>query len=314
MNIQSISPNYLNKNQIYNINFQSASDITLEYVYKKHSKYLPETMKIKIKELLSSGQKRLPKLYELHAEVYKNLFEAKSLEEVRLYPEFRYVKDIKILENNRSKAVKAVRNQMPLENFTLEYLKKIYTPETQENIVKHYGFTNRSLLLWLNEKLGIQKLDGNYIQLLKMSNEEENSRIAELSRRAIYANPEAQKLRQEKVAAHHRTPEYRAKKRQEMIEFYQRNPEMAMNTRRISQLTWDKCPEVKDAMKAYTLSLSSYQRAVLSKKRQGEPLSENEKRAISGYYKNFWNQNEECKRLIRERRLEAIEELKNENL
>lgn len=297
------------------ITFSSASDITLEYVYTKHSKYLPLRISEKIKSILSDKSKDVPKLYELHNDLYSGLFNATSLEEVKkLYPEFRGIRELTSLGDNRSKALKAIKKIMSPENFTLNYLKKLYTPTSQDNLVREYGFTNRSLLSWLNKKLNIEKLNGSYIKLFKMSHEDENNRISELSRQAIYANPEAQKCRLAKAAETHRTSEYRAKKKQEMIEFYKRNPELAKRTGLISKMTWDRCPEIKDALHNYTRSLSPYVKKVLSKKMSGEHLTQEEKRVTCGYYRNFWEQNPELRSLYKERRIQVIEELKKENI
>lgn len=299
----------------HGITFASASDITLEYVYKKHSKYLPVRISEKIKSILSDGQKNIPKLYELHNDLYSSLFKATSLEEVKnLYPEFRGIKELTSLGNNRSKALKAIKKIITPEKFTLNYLKKLYTPTSQDNLVREYGFTNRSLLAWLNKKLNIKKLDGSYIKLLKMSQEEENNRISELSRQAIYANPDVQKRRLAKAAETHRTCEYRAKKKQEMIDFYKRNPDVAKRTGLISKMTWDMCPEIKDAMSEYTRSLSPYVKKVLSKKLSGEPLTQEENRVTYGYYRKFWEQNPELRSLYKKRRIQVIEKLKKENI
>ncbi len=295
--------------------FKSAKDISLRYVLENHSKYLPERMRFEIKNLLESGEKELPQLWELHEKIYRPLMKASSLEEVKLrYPELNDVQEMTILENNSSKAVKAVCKIMPLEKFTLEYLKRIYTPKNQQTIVEEFGFTMRSLLDWLNEKLNIQKLSGNYLNLLRMSREEENNRIAECSRKAIYANPDLQKQRQAKVTAHHRTPEYRAKKSKESRKFYKEHPEHKQKVGLISQRTWDKCHEIKEALSAYTLNSSDYVKSVLSKRSKGKILTEKEKRAIQGFYSHFWNNNPEFKETYKRCRKEAIEELKQEGL
>ena len=315
MKIESIqSSSYtLNKYQSQTVSFGKASDITIGYVLKNRAEYLPQSIKIKIKELVASGfgNKRLN---EVHEEVYKDLFEAKTLSEIaEKFPEFSGVKDIKLLSDNRSKAIKFLMKIMPLEKFTLDYIKKLYKPTSQDNLVKEYGFTNRSLLSWLNSKLNIQKLSGSYIKLLKMSDEKENERIAELSRRAIYSDAKAQKYRLQKAAEAHRTPEYRTKKSREMKDYYIRHPETAQKTGLISKMTWDRCPEIKNAFSEYTKTLDSYTKTVMSKKIEGQKLNEQEKRIASTYYSNFWNKYPQFKTIYRERRLEVIEWLKNSN-
>ena len=184
----------------------------------------------------------------------------------------------------------------------------------QDKLVEELGFTNRSLLAWLNKRLNIKKLSGSYIKLIKMSDEKENERISELSRRAIYANEEAQKYRLERAAEAHRTLEYKAKKRQEMKDYYKNNPETAQQTGQISKMTWDNCPEIKKALSDYTKSLDSYTRKTLSKKRAGITLKPAEHRLVLGYYRGFWDKYPELKTIYRNRRLEVIEQLKKENI
>ena len=315
MKIQSVSQSssMINQRSGQKVSFCAASDITIEYVIKKHSKFLPQSMIKKINELIKAGQKD-KRLNEVHDEVYKDLFEAKTLCEVtEKFPEFAGIKDVKELSGNRSKAVKFLLKIMPLEKFTLDYIKKLYRPTSQDALVKEYGFTNRSLFSWLNSNLNIKKLSGSYIKLLKMSDEKENERIAELSRRAICSDAETQKYRLQKAAEAHRTPKYRAKKRQEMKDYYLRHPETAQKTGLISRMTWDRCPEIKDAFREYTKSLDVYTKRVMSKKIEGGNLNEQEKRIASAYYSNFWNTYPQFKTIYRERRLEVIEELKNKD-
>lgn len=312
MKIEKLS--FYNKinSQPKKINFHSASDITLEYALKKHSKFLPKTILKRAHELLQRGFGKMP-LWKAHNEVYKGLFGAKTLEEVKIeYSDFADVKDVQTLANNRSKAIKAILKIKPLKEFTLFYLKKLYSPISQDRLVEELGFTNRNLLAWLNKRLNIKKLSGSYIQLIKMSNEKENSRISELSRRAIYADADVQKYRLERAAEAHRTPEYRAKKRQEMKDYYARNPETARKTSLISKMTWDNCPEIKKALSDYTKSLDSYTRKILSNKLAGATLTPEEKRIAYGYYKKFWEQNPKLRKIYSERRLEVIEKLKKE--
>ena len=300
--------------QTKSVNFGSAADITLEYALKKHSKFLPDAMIVRSQELLQKGLGKEP-FWKAHIEVFKDLFEAKSLNDVKnVYADFADIKDIQTLAQNRSKAIKAIQKIKPLQDFTLFYLKKLYSPQSQEKLVEELGFTNRSLLLWLNKKLNIKKLSGSYIKLVKMSDEKENTRISELSRRAIYSDAMAQKRRLERAADAHRTQEYRAKKSKEMKDYYERKPETARKTGLISKMTWDRCPEVRQALSDYTKTLDSYTRKILSKKQAGMNLAPAEQRLISKYYKKFWNQNPELKTIYRNRRLEVIELLKNQNI
>ncbi len=301
----------INSLKISDINFTSSADISLEYVLKNHNHFLPNRMKTKIENLLASGKKELPQLYELHAKVYQPLMNAKTLDEAKsIYPEYSDVIELSVLKNNRSKAIKAIRAKgIPFETFTLNLLKKLYRPSTQEELVKEYNFTNRNLMAWLLKKLNIQKLQGNYINLLRMSNETENTRIANLSRQAIYANPEIQAARQLKATEHHRSKSYRTKKRQEMINFYKQNPDRAEKVRLISKLTWEKCPEIKKALSAFTSETSDFTKNALRKRQQKKALSNTEQKAIQSYYKAFWSKHPEMKDIYSKMRIEAAKEI-----
>ena len=91
------------------INFGAAADITIEYAFKKHSKYLPASMIQKIKDLIAVGQGKR-RLCEVHNEVFKDLFDAKTLDEVKdKYTELEGVNDVTLLASNRSKAIKALK-------------------------------------------------------------------------------------------------------------------------------------------------------------------------------------------------------------
>ena len=291
-----------------NPNFKSAKDLNLRYMLRRNSKYMPESVLKEVQRLCATDKKELPNLLEVHASVYQKLFGATSLDEIRTYPELNGVLDIVTLRSNRSKAIKAIESKMPLEEFTLGYIKELYKPLKMEQLVEKYKLTNRSILNWLNEKLNIKKLSTTYFQLLRMSSEEENSRIAECSRKAIFNNPEAQEKRLKKAAEAHRTPEYRAKKSKEIKDFYKRNPEASAKTAAISQRTWDRCPQIKEALSEYTKNLDPFTKMVLKKRAKKEKLTDVEKRIINAYYKRFWDTYPECREAYKEARLQVIKE------
>ena len=96
-----------------------------------------------------------------------------------------------------------------------------------------------------------------------------------------------------------------------MKDFYQHNPEAARKVGRISQLTWDRCPEIKAAMSTFNQEQTPYMKSLIGKQTNGSRLNSEERRMIAIYYKNFWNKHPEMKELLSKRKLEVIEELKN---
>ena len=304
MEITSINANYCGS-------FKAAADINLKYILEKHPNMLPERMINEIRKIVSSESKEMVPLYELHSKVYASLIEAPSLDRVKeIFPEYSDVLELSILDGNRTKALKAIRGKgIALNEFTLDFLKKLCLPMEQDKLVEEYGLTNRSLLNWLMDKLNIPRFPNGYTNLIRMSNEEENSRIAELSRRAMFARPaEMRREIQEKVNIHHKTPEYREKKRLEMVNFYRHNPQKAKKVGDISQMTWDKCPEIKDALREYAQQSSPFIRGILRKRQRKQKLTQEESRTIKGYYKTFWDSHPEFVELYRKMRIEAVEE------
>ena len=151
------------------------------------------------------------------------------------------------------------------------------------------------------------------MRLLKLSDPTGNAEFAEKSQQCL-KTPDAIKKRLESCAIAHRAPEYREKKRQEMKNFYKRNPEAAEKVRIITQKTWDRCPEIKTALSAYSEEQSPYVISLLKKRSTGAALNTQERRTLAGYYKKFWDTHPDFKELLRKRKLEVIEELKNNNL
>ena len=294
--------------------FGSAARLNLNYILNTHSKELPERVLKKASEICELAPDKLPTLKDLHDHIYYPLVHANSLDEVKaLYPEFRDVIDLKDYKTNHSRAIRDITKNMPVEGFTLDFLKKLYMPVKMDDLVSFYGVKNRSSLTYLAESLGIKKLSGQYLQLYKLSDEAENSKFAKKAMSYV-SSPEIIKKRDERAAAAHRTPEYRAKKRQEMIDFYKRNPKAAEKVSLISRLTWDNCPEVKEAFAKFRENLSGLSKKVLIKGLAGEKLSESERRIFSTSMKNFWGNNPEMKALYRERRIEVVKKMNSDEL
>jgi len=295
--------------------FKSASDFTLQYVLNKHSALLPKSMKEAVTQLVYNPVFKMPTLEKLHHKVYEKLMSAKTLDEVKaLYPEFSDVKDSSILKQSRSFAAKLIEKNMPIGEFSLAYLKDLYSLTPAKAIVKKYGFTNRSLLQWLNKKLNIEKPKSNYYNIVSMSNEEKNNRASEMTRQFLKNNPDLHKKMLAKSAETHKTAAYREKKRQENIDFYKREPAARIRISKISQMTWDKCPQIKAALAEYTYEQQSILKKALKDRNERKILSQPQKRLIAGYYKHFWEAHPEFKEQYRQARLDVIEELKKEGL
>lgn len=291
--------------------FGSAKRLNLKYILETHSKDLPARILNQVRELCENASDNLPTLKELHDQVYAPLIKAQSLDEVKLlYPEFMDVIDLKDYKTNHSRAIRDITKNMPIEGFTLDFIQKLYTPVKMDDLVAFYGVKNRSSLSYLADSLGIKKLSGQYLILYKLSDEQENVKFAKKAMSYV-SSPEIIKKRDEMAAAAHRTPEYRAKKKQEMIDFYKRNPEAAEKVSIINRMTWDNCPEVKEAFAIFRENLPSYSKRILLKGLVGEKLNDTERRFFSISMKSFWENNPEMKAIYRERRIEVLKKLKS---
>lgn len=293
--------------------FGSAAKLNLKYILDTHQKELPESILVRVLKLVELETEKLPTLKDLHDYVYKHLQSAMSLDDIRKYSEFANVTDLKDYRTRHSKAIASIKQNMPIENFTLDFIKKLYLPTKMDDLVKIYGVNNRSSLEYLAESLGIKKLSGMYLNLYRLSDEVENARFAKQAQSYV-RTPEARKKCNERAVAAHRTPEYRAKKRQEMIDFYKRNPEVAEKTSKISKMTWDNCPEVKEAFGEYRKFLDQSTKRILTKGLLGEKMNSFERKVFGGTMKEFWESHPQMRKIYQERRIEVIEKLKKSEI
>ena len=320
---QKVSENTVDKsvnNKNYNPafympNFCAVKDLTPQYILKKRSHLLPERVLKSLKEVCENPPKVMPSMKDIHFAVYKKLFESKSLEEAKkLFPEFEGIKDAKELENNPSCAISAIKKKMPLEDFSLSILKDLFSFHYEDELVKKYGFTNRSQLIWMLKKLNIPKLQGNYNMIIKLTDESTNARFAQLAEKTLRSDPNIEQKRIENILKTVKSDEYREKKRLLSEELLKNNPHLREDTRLVSKITWERCPEIKEALSQYTKEQSNILKKSLMNKIQGKKLSDAEQNIINSYYTKFWNSHPDLKEKYSQTRHEVIQELKSKGL
>lgn len=293
------------------INFGAAKDINLRYIMRNRSHLLPLRVKDAVTDILERGGEELPlgelpTLKEVHTEQYAPLMRAATLDEARAFPEFAKVLDFTEIAQKFSRSAKKIVQILPLEDFSLDCIKKIWSGMSQEEITEYYGFSCRDVLAKICKTLNIPKPEGNYLVLLKTSEEEGNRRVSDLTRRHLDTCME--NLKKANIA--NKTPEARAKHAAAIVRHYQEHPEKREEVSRISRLAWQKCPQIREAKTEYFLSLSAYQKAVLKKQSSGAPLTAQERRVIAAVHKRFWELHPEFKAIYSEARLEAAREIK----
>ena len=292
------------------INFGAAKDINLKYIMRNRSYLLPARVQDAVSDILERGGglplKELPTLKEVHERTYAPLMQAGSLEEVRvLFSEFRDVRDFTEIAKKFARSARVIATRMNLEDFSLDCLKKIWSGMPQEEIVKSYGFSCRDVLSKICKTLHIPKPEGNYLVLLKNSDEEGNRRVADMTRRHLDVCCRNLELANKA----NRTPEARAKHAESMRRFYEEHPERRELLSLISQTTWNKCPHIKQAMAVYTKFQPPRVLEAIDKQKAGIKLSEDDVRLVQDFYRRFWANFPNLRDDFSQARMEAFKEL-----
>mgnify|MGYP003289486773 CR=1 FL=1 len=296
------------------LQFKAAKDLHLGYIARKRAHLLPQRVLNRVNAYVAfetGGTSKLPTLRQVHNDVYEALMSAKTLEEVKsasMYPEFIEVGNLAELPYRFSRSKKLIEKQMPLEDFALDCLKKIWSGKMVDDISKSYGFKTRDVFTNLCEHLKIPRPSRNYNTLLKASEEEGNSVIAEKTMRHI----EQCKKNLSKAGNKHLEPEALAKQAESMREYYCCHPELREQKSEVMRLTWELCPEIREAYKAFLVKQPKYVHQVFSKVRRGAKLTEVEKRIRTTYYKMFWDAHPETRQVYAEAKTLAEKMLKGD--
>ena len=122
------------------LQFGAAKDLHLGYIARKRASLLPQRVLNRVNAYVAfetGGTSKLPTLRQVHNDVYEALMNAKTLEEVKsasMYPEFMEVGNLAELPYRFSRSKKLIEKQMPLEDFALDCLKKIWSGKMVDDI------------------------------------------------------------------------------------------------------------------------------------------------------------------------------------
>ena len=282
-----------------NISFKGWEDITLKYVLEERKHLLPQRILARVQELQSSINQ--PTLKQLHADTYEALLQCKTLEEAKeKYAEFSDVEDSIKLIGNRSKGVKAMLDKgFDLREISLLVLQRLWGKlDAQEEIASDLGLTNRAMMFWLTNILKIPRTPKNYPVLVASSDKILNGEIGAKTRAFNLANPEKMRAKNKHAAQGCKTAEYREAQSKRMIEYDKNHPERREKIGRFTQEIWDEIermdenPSVrlkfKETFRAH-LSHPEFEAARLAMAKRGkEKLTDADKRAIKGFYSDFW--------------------------
>ena len=277
--------------------------LALKYIVEKQAHYLPNNILAKAKEALFSKSKELPTLMQIHMERYSPLKNCKNMEEVRkLYPEFANIKDT--VDFKRESVYTRKFREKAKDNFVLNTLKAYWVGlKPLDKIAQELGMTNRSSIQRALDLVNFVTYPPNYKTLLKSSDPEGNKIIAAKTTAWNALHPDLMYAHNKHAAQGCKKESYRQAKSKSMKEFYNAHPERKEKLSQNLRDGWQKCIEIKKAMSDAIRESSSFLKQALYKRRQGQKLSENEKKAIQGFYKHFWDSHPEFKKIYAEARI-----------
>ncbi len=323
MHISSISPNYRFEKNHYNqhiqkqqnhVFFGAAKDLHLKYILKKRAHLLPERILEKVTEIVNSHNGsviELPTLKRVHDEEYAQLMKADTLAKAKeSYKEFKDVIDLSKITTPSNKQARKITEVLPLEEFSLDLLKRVWAGTTQVQIAKHYGLNGREAVAKLCKMLNIPKPESNYLILLKTCEEEGNRKVAE----ATLQHLDICKRNLALAGKTSKTPEAIQKQRQSLKEFYNDHPERREEASTISKEVWRRCEEIRSAKMLYLSQQPLFVQHATSKLIHNQKMTETEKRVAHAFHRDFWEIDPARKIQYGQTRHEVVEDFKDGKL
>ena len=227
-----------------------------------------------------------------------------------MFPEFEGIDDVRIAYQKRS--FKDENPKLDIRNnFALTVLQEYWAKlRTQDEIAKDFGLGSRTTLKWALDKVGFIGFNSIYKTILKSSDVEGNKLIASKTSAWNALHPDLMYAKNKHAAQFNKKPEYKARQSQIIKDYDIAHPERREKISRFSKLTWEKCPEVAQAMSDFVKDGSSYLKIIVKKQIAGETLSEKERKTSKGFFARFWKTYPDMKLAYRAARRAASEELK----
>ena len=282
----------------------SGKPLTLKYVVEKRSNLLPTRVLESAKKCLLDLSLKTKSLLALHKEIYAPLLECKTLNEVkRLYPEFEDITNEIKFKKPKSIYAKLFMERTENENFALKMLQEIWANlKNKDEIALELGMNSRSSLEWALGQINFVPLSSSYKKLLIASDVEGNKTIADKTRAWNALHPDLMYAHNKKAAQGCKTDKYREAQSKRMKQYDKEHPERREKISKTLKEGWQKCPEVRKAMSEFSKKESSFLKGALCKKTANKKLTEEEKRALAGFYKRFWDSHPELKAVYAEAR------------
>lgn len=275
--------------------------IDLVYIINKRKELLPQRIAEAAEKLVVESKENLPSLMELHKATYAPLLECNTMLEVHaLFPEFKDVKD-DVFFAKESVYKRNFESNSGGEHFGLRMLQNYWAKlMTKEEIAKDLNLKSRGSLDWSLKNIGFVGFPPNYNVLLRASDEEGNKLIAQKTTAWNALHPDLMYAKNKHAAQFCKTEEYRTAQAKRIKDYDKEHPERIEKITQNIQEAWDSCPEIKEALRIFTVNKPSYVKRVLSKACAGRKLNDTENRIRSGFYKEFWDTHPEMKEIFAE--------------
>lgn len=309
--LQSVYFGNYHKNQTFRPTFEGRKIIDLNYVIKNRSELLPKRVCDKVNEIINSDSGKMPTLKQVHSEIYEPLMKCQTLEEAKeLFPEFTEIKSAdKVFKRNTGNIRKLTLNGYLNENLSLKLLQEVWVKlKSQDEIANELGLRNRSSLGWILKKINFKNYSSNYRTLLISSDPEGRAVIAAKTTAWNACHPDLMQKKNKYAAQFCKTAEYRKEHSNRMIDYDKLHPERKEKIREFNLAVWKKVPEIRKAMSNFARSQDSFTKLVISKEISGINLSPCENRIKKSFYKKFWRENPEFKKLYKEAYKQVREE------
>ena len=271
---------YTNITPLAKKSFGSADDINLQYIYDTKLHILPPRMQKEVSNIVKKRRCKMPTLMDLHLQIYEKLNTCKTLEEAKnIYPEFKEIVEANKVIKKSSVNIKAIKEKMPLEEFSLYVLKERWGKlKTLNEIADDFGMKSRNSLGWVLDKIKLPDFNSNYQTLLRNSDPKYNAITSQKTKNYNQKHPE-------RMITHNRILSQR--------------PEIIEKNRDLAEKMWERMPELKLAMSEF--------------KRKNPDISQKD------FSQAFWDAHPEYKIKISEIRKEIgyerrCDDIKNKNL
>lgn len=264
------------------------------------------------REILKELERRNPDnktLIDVHKNVYGDLLNANDLNEIkRKYPTFRLVKEANEVDFKDNKLIAEIKNgNNPIfnnkEDLSVQLIKLYWGEGFSLSDIAKQANTKPSTILFIMDKLNIERVTPYYGKILKLSDREYNERFTRemAEKREIIAaekrgepyiprkpltKEQKQHISESLIDFYAKNPERISELSERQKEFYKKHPEAALIFRFVMLKAWnmESCAAVRRRLKSFL-----EQNNIQLEKNEKEPSFDYLSRLQAEKMKVFWD-------------------------